>query len=122
MVFDLIAYYIGIFFSSEKRFSPLHTNVNGKCPNSSQSRLKRHCSTKWIEDHDALFVFNEFYPAVVGYPDQVLKSRDEEVLGAMFYVKATTKLGFLVSLEVINTTLNFSKPVSKKLQGIKKLF
>ena len=40
----------------------------------------------------------------------------------MFYVKATVTPGFLVSLEVINATLDLTKPVAKKLQGIKKLF
>ena len=39
----------------------------------------------------------------------------------MFYVKATTTPEFLVSLEVINAALNFTKSVAKKLQGIKKL-
>ena len=72
-----------------------------------------------------LFVFKEFYPAVVGYLHQLSESRDGEFVGrAMFHVKATTKLGFLVSLalEVINATLNLTKPVAKKLQGIEKLF
>ena len=40
----------------------------------------------------------------------------------MFYVKATATPGFLVSLEVISATLDLTKPVAKKLQGIKKLF
>ena len=39
----------------------------------------------------------------------------------MFYVNATTT-GFLVSLEVLNAVLNPTKPVAKKLKGIKKLF
>ena len=38
--------HISIFFNSEKRLSLLHAQVNGKCPDSSHSRLKRHCSTK----------------------------------------------------------------------------
>ena len=38
--------HIGIFSNSEKRLSLLHAQVNGKCPDSSQSRLKHHCSTK----------------------------------------------------------------------------
>ena len=96
---------------------------NSKCPDSSHSRLKRNCYTKWIEYHDAVFVFKEVYPAVVGYLDQLLESRNGKVLGrAMFYVKATTTPGFLVSLEVINAILNLTKPVAKKLRGIKKLF
>ena len=67
---------IGIFSSSEKCFSLLHAQFNDKCPDSLHSRLKRHCSTKWIENYDAVFVFEEFYPAVVGSLDQLSESRD----------------------------------------------
>ena len=57
-----------VFFSnSEKRLSLLHAQANGKCSDSSHSRLKRHFSTKWIEEHDAVFIFKEFYPMVVGW-------------------------------------------------------
>ena len=60
---------------------------------------------------------------VLGSLDQLPESRDGEFLGrAMFYVKATTTPGFLVSLEVINAILNRIKPVAKKLKGIKELF
>ena len=103
-----------VFFSnSEKHISLLHAQVNGKCPNSSHSRLKRHFSTKWIEDHDAVFVFKQLYPVVVGYIDQLLEARNGKVLGrAMSCVKATTTLGFLVSLEVTNAILNLIKRVA----------
>ena len=57
----------------------------GKCPDSSHSRLKRHCSIKWIEDHDAVFVFKEVYPAFVGYLDQLLESRNGKVLGRAIF-------------------------------------
>ena len=73
---------------------------------SSLSRLRRHCSTKWIENYDAAFVFEKFYPTVVGSLDQLSESRGGEVLGrAMPYLRAITTAGFLVSLEVINATL-----------------
>ena len=115
--------HIGIFFNSQKRLSLLHAQVNGKCPDSSHSRLKRHCSTKWIENYDAVFVFKEFYPAVDGSLDQLSESRDRKVLGrATPYLKAITTPGFLFSLGVINATLKLTKTVAKKLQGIKKLF
>ena len=85
--------------------------------------MKRHCSTKWIENYDAVFVFKEFYPAVVGSLDQLSESRDGKVLGrAMPYLKAITAAGFLVSLEIINATQKLTKTAAKKLQGIKKLF
>ena len=111
---------MAFFSNSEKRFSLLLAQVNIKCPDSSLSRLKRHCFTNWIEDHDAVFVFKEFYPAVVGYLNQLSESRDGEVLGkAIFYVKATTTPGFLVCLEVINATLNPTKSIAQKLLVIK---
>ena len=114
---------IGIFSNYEKGLSLLHASVNDKCPDSSHSRLKRHCSTKWIENYDAVFVFKEFYRAVAGSLDQLSESRDGKILGrAMPYLKAITTPGFLVSLEVINATLKLAKTVAKKLQDIKKLF
>ena len=67
---------IGIVFLFRKRFSLLHAQVYHKCPNSSHSRLKRHCSTKWIENYDVVFVFKEFYPAVAGSLDQLSESRN----------------------------------------------
>ena len=44
----------------------------------------------------------------------------EELL--MPYLKAITTAEFLVSLEVINATLQLTKTVAKKLQDIKKLY
>ena len=85
--------------------------------------MKRHCSTKWIDNYDGVFVFKEFYPAVVSSLDQLSESRDGKVLGkAMPYLKAIQKAGYLVCLEIINATLKLTKTVAKKLQGIKKLF
>ena len=72
--------HVGIFSNSEKHLSLLHAQVNGKCPDSLHSRLKRNSSSKWIENYDAVFVFKEFYPAVAGSLDQVSESRDGEVL------------------------------------------
>ena len=92
---------IGIFSNSQKRLSLLHPQVSDKCPDSSRSLLKRNCSTKWIENCD-VFVFKEFFPAVVGSLDQLSESRDGEAYGrAMPYLKTITTTGFLVSLEVI---------------------
>ena len=97
--------HVGIFSNSQKRLSLLHAQVNDKCPDSSRSPLKRNCSTKWIENYNAVFVFKKFYPAVVGSLDQLSESRDGEVLERpMPYSKAITTAGVLISLEVINAT------------------
>ena len=85
--------------------------------------MKRNCSTKWIENYNAVFVFKKFYPAVVGSIDQQSESRDGEVLERpMLYLKAITTAGVLISVQVINATLKLTKAVAKKIQGIKKLF
>ena len=97
--------HVGIFSNSQKRLSLLHAHVNDKCPDSSRSPLKRNCSTKWIENYNAVFVLKKFYPAVVGSLDQLSESRDGEVLErAIPYLKAITRAGVLISLEVINAT------------------
>ena len=112
----------GIFSDSEKPLLLLHAHVNDNCHDSLHSRLKRHCSTKWIENYD-VFVFKEFHQAVVGFLDQLSESRDGKVLGrAMPCLKAITTAGFLASIEVINAALKLANTVAKKLQGIKKLF
>ena len=97
--------YIGIFSNTEKRLSLLHAKVNDKCPDSSHSPLKRHCSAKWIENYGSVFGFKEFYPAVAGSLDQLPESRDGKTLRrAVPYLKAITTPGFLVSLEVMIAT------------------
>ena len=115
--------HIGIFSNSQKPLSLLHAQVNDKCLDSSRSRLKRNCSTKWIENCNAVFVFKRVYPAVVGSLDQLSESRNGKVLERpMPYSKAITTAGVLISLEVINATLKLTKTVAKKLHIIKKLF
>ena len=115
--------HISIFSNSEKRLSLLHAQVNDKCPDSSHSPLKRNCSTKWIENYDVVFVFKEFYPAVVGFLDQLSESRNGEVLErAMSYLKAITTAGFLVNLEVINATLKLTKTIAKSYRASKNYF
>ena len=115
--------HISIFSDSGKRLSLLRAHVDDKCPDSLHSCLKRHCSTKWIENYDAVFDFKEFFPAVIGSLNQLSESTNGKVFGrAMPCLKAITTAGFLVSLEVINATPKLTKTEAKKLQGIKKLF
>ena len=113
----------GIFSNSQKRLSLLHAQVNEKFPDSSHSPLKRNCSTIWIENYDAVFVFQELYLAVVGSLDQLSESRDGDVLEmTMPYLKAITTAGFLVSLEFINATLKLIKTVAKSFKALKNYF
>ena len=64
--------HIGIFFYSQKPLSLLHAQIDDKCPDSSHSGLIEW----WIENHNAIFVFKELYPAVVDFLDELTESRD----------------------------------------------
>ena len=56
---------IAVFFSdSNKRLAGLQQCIEEVCPDSSRSRLKKHCATKWVEKQEAVLVFKELYPAV----------------------------------------------------------
>ena len=95
--------HIGIFFYFEKHLSLLHAQINGKCSDSSHSRLKRRYSRKWIANYDAVFVF-KFFPAVADSLDELSESRDSEVFGrAMLYFKVITRAYFKGHQEIILT-------------------
>ena len=110
---------IASFFSnSSKRLSTLHSYISRKCPDSLHSRLKRHCTTKWVENQEAVIVFKEMYLAAVGALDELSESRDGEAAGkAMSHLKMITTPDFLICMEVLNAVLNITKPVARKLQG-----
>ena len=110
---------IATFFSnSSKRLSTLHSYISRKCPDSSHSRLKRHCTTRWVENQEAVIVFKEMYLAAVGALDELSESRDGEAAGkAMSHLKMITTPDFLICMEVLNAILNITKPVARKLQG-----
>ena len=67
----------------------------------------------------SVFVFKELYPAIVASLDELTESRDGETVGkAMSHLKAITTVKFFVCLEILDTVLNITKPVAKKLQRV----
>ena len=51
---------VSVFFSnSAKRLSLIQAQIENKCPKSSHLRLKKHCSTRWVENREAVFIFKE---------------------------------------------------------------
>ena len=94
---------ISVFFSnSQKRLLLLHAQINDKCSYFSHSRLKRHCSLRWIENHDAVFVFEELYLAVVDSLDQLSESRDGEVVERLCHIlKRLQHMGFWLAKKLL---------------------
>ena len=43
----------------------LQDAIRERTPDSSRTKLRQHCQTRWIEQGDALVVFIELYDAVI---------------------------------------------------------
>lgn len=110
---------ISTFFGhSAKRLDRLYHHISIHCPESSHSRLKKYCCTRWVENQEAVLVFKELYDAVVASLDEIADSGDSEVVGkATAFMKGIADPAFLISLEVLTTVLNVTKPLSKTLQS-----
>ena len=108
---------ISIFFStSSKCLSILHSQIEPICPNSSHSRLKRDCSTRWVKNQEDVHVFKEIFPAVIGALNKLTESRGGEVIRkAMSHLKILTSPDFVICMEVLNAVMNITKPVATKL-------
>ena len=53
---------LAVFYcESNKRLLNLQQFIDRKCPDSSRTRLKKHCTTRWMEKQDAVLVFRELY-------------------------------------------------------------
>jgi len=65
-------YDLAVFYSdSNKILLNLQQNTEQKCLESSRTRLKKHCTTRWVEKQDAVLLFHELYPAVVASLDDI---------------------------------------------------
>ena len=57
---------VAVFFNdSPKRMAFLQDAIRESTPDSSRTKLRQHCQTRWIEQGDALVVFIELYDAVI---------------------------------------------------------
>ena len=70
------------FFSdSNKRLLKLQASITEKCPESSRTRLKKRCETRWVENQGATHVFKELMPAITDALESLTDSRDGSVAG-----------------------------------------
>ena len=80
-------------------------------------RLKQHCSTRWVEQADALCIFVQLYDAVVVALDRIKKECDGHTASnAAILSAAVSQFGFIVSLVSAEFVLNYTKPLSVLLQ------
>jgi hypothetical protein len=109
---------LAVFFcDSNKRLANLQKLIETECPESAHTRLKKQCTTRWVEKQTAVFVFKELYPAVVASLTELSMWPGETGGKATLYLRALDQ-NFLIAMEVLNSVLAVTKPLSVKLQGV----
>ena len=92
------------------------------CQKSRKKRVKPLCRTRWLERHDALEVFVDFYPATVvalrdiAYGEDSLSWNRETVSDANGLLSAIEKFSFLLTLMVVFNVLSYIKGLTVLLQ------
>lgn len=105
------------FCESNKRLQKLHTCNDSECLESSLTRLKQQCTTRWVDKQTAVFIYKELYPAVVVSLDDMTLWTGETDGKAAMCVRSLDH-GFVIALEELNMVLAKTKPLSVKLQGV----
>ena len=105
------------FASSAKRRDALKQSIGKECPDSSATRLRQLCPTRWIERHDAVMVFLDLMEAaddaletISSWPDRETSSKARQLMCAM------ENSEFLVSVHVLGQVFAVSMPLSRLLQ------
>lgn len=107
-----------LFCDSNKRFLDLEAAIQEECSETAQSRLKLHCTTRWVERQEAVRIFKELLPAIkVSLQNISLWPRADCVGKALIFSSALDNGTFLVALEVLLSVLDITKPLLMKLQA-----
>ena len=106
------------FNDSNKRLLKLQNSITEKCPESSRTRLKKRCETRWVENQVATHVFKELMPAITDALESLTDSRDGSVAGkAASLLDSISTPGFLLCLDILHLVLSVTKPLSVRLQS-----
>jgi hypothetical protein len=108
---------IAVFFNdSNNRLENLHEFIESECPEATRTHLKRHCATRWVEKQEAVFTFKQLMPAVIASLLAISKWRKDYSGKASIYLRAMDGC-FFIALEIIDSVLEITKPLSVKLQS-----
>jgi len=99
---------IAVFFSeSNKRLLDLQLCIREKFPEANQTRLKKYCTTRWVEKQEAVMTFEALFSAVVESLAHIVTWHGDCRGKAAVYLKALDG-SFMVALEILCTVLEVS--------------
>ena len=109
------------FFEYSPKKQTVHEKLIAETVNdeTSRTKLKQLCRTRWVERHDAFSVFLDFFPAIVQTLEHFTKLPNTRTPGA---ADATSLLysiynfEFVVAIVIVQMCLAFMKSLSRSLQ------
>ena len=110
---ELAVFYCG----SNKRLLHLQECIQEECHESTQKRLKMHCTTRWVERQEAVRIFKELLPAIRVSLEQIRIWPHQDCSGKALIFESALDGAFLVVLEILSSVLEVTKPLSVKLQS-----
>ena len=109
---------LAVFYcSSNKRLLHLQECIQEECPESTHSRLKMHCTTRWVERQEAVRIFKELLPAIRVSLEKIRIWPHQDCSGKALIFESALDGAFLVVLEILSSVLEVTKPLSVKLQS-----
>lgn len=95
----------------------MHQSIEDVCPESTATRLKRLCPTRWVERHDAVLVFMELMEPVIDALETVSTWQDRETSSKAHQLLCAVKQPqFMVAIHVLSKVFAVSLPLSRLLQ------
>jgi hypothetical protein len=93
-----------IYRDSNKRLLHLQQFIDSECPESDRTRLKKHCTARWVEKQEAVLVFRELYPEVQVSLKSIASWPGDSGNKAAVYIRALDG-GLLVAIEVLDAVM-----------------
>ena len=107
----------GLYCGSNKRLLHPQERIQEECPESTHTRLKMHCTTRWVEKQEAVRIFKERLPAIRVSLEQIFIWPHQDCSGKALIFESGLNGAFLVVLEILSSVLEVTKPLSVKLQS-----
>ena len=107
-----------VFYSdSAKRLQNLQEFIDKNSSESSRTRLKKYCATRWVKKQNAILTFKELYPAVLASLECISEWSGESGNKASIFNK-TLDGAFLVALKILHSVLEVSNSAFNLRQNI----
>ncbi|KAJ8939579.1 hypothetical protein NQ314_011074 [Rhamnusium bicolor] len=118
--YDGVAAMIGSiynFFNTPKRQTVLETAIDELESETSVTRLKQLCSTRWIQRHESVLVFLELQQATIDALEVISLRNDKTTSSTAVQLLAVIRsIDFQTSLQIIAKLFAITLPLNRQLQ------